>query len=224
MQVGAKPSKKGPLLIEVFAGCGLEVLNLDPIPALRAFVNKEQGEVTQMLLEFRRGSREAQDRLIPLVYRELRRIARAHMRRESATHSLQATALVHEAYLRLVDITQVEWRDRAHFFSVASMLMRRILVEHSRANRARKRGGGENTLWLDEALIPSPSRAPEIVAVDDALNKLAQFDERQAKIVEMRFFAGMTEEEIGDVLGISVRTVKRDWRIAKAWLFNELRC
>jgi RNA polymerase sigma factor (TIGR02999 family) len=122
----------------------------------------------------------------------------------------------------LVDITQVHWQDRAHFFSVASTLMRRILVDHSRANRARKRGGGEDTLWLDEALMPSPGRAPEIVALDDALNELAQFDERQAKIVEMRFFAGMTEEETGDVLGISVRTVKRDWRMAKAWLFREL--
>jgi RNA polymerase sigma factor (TIGR02999 family) len=125
--------------------------------------------------------------------------------------------------MRLVDITQVEWRDRAHFFSIASTLMRRILVDHSRANQARKRGGGEDTLWLDEALMPSPGRAPEIIALDDALNQLARFDERLAKIVEMRFFAGMTEEETGDVLGISVRTVKRDWRMAKAWLYQELR-
>jgi len=181
------------------------------------------GEVTQILLELRQGGAEAQERLIPLVYRELRRIAGAHLRRESATHTLQPTALVHEAYMRLVDITQVEWRDRAHFFSIASTLMRRILVDHSRANQARKRGGGEDTLWLDEALMPSPGRAPEIIALDDALNQLARFDERLAKIVEMRFFAGMTEEETGDVLGISVRTVKRDWRMAKAWLYQELR-
>jgi len=185
-------------------------------------VSTAPGEVTQILHEFRQGNRDAQDRLIPLVYRELRRIARAHLRGEAATHSLQPTALVHEAYLRLVGINQIDWHDRAHFFSVASVLMRRILVEHSRANRARKRGGGEDTLWLDEALMPSPGRTPEIIALDDALNQLAKLDQRQAKIVEMRFFAGMTEEETGDVLGISVRTVKRDWRVAKAWLYKEL--
>lgn len=182
----------------------------------------EPGEVTQLLLEFKRGTLEAPDRLVPLIYKELRRIASAHLRRESRTHSLQPTALVHEAYLRLVDITQVQWQDRAHFFSVASTIMRRILVDHARANRARKRGGGEDTLWLDEASMPSPGRAPELVSLNDALDRLAQFDQRQAKIVEMRFFAGMTEEETGEVLGVSVRTVKRDWRMAKAWLFHEL--
>jgi RNA polymerase sigma factor (TIGR02999 family) len=187
-------------------------------------VSIQPGEVTQILHEFRLGNRDAHDRLVPLVYRELRRIAGTHLRRESATHSLQPTALVHEAYMRLIDITQIEWQDRAHFFSVASTLMRRILVDHARANRARKRGGGEDTLCLNEALLPSPGRAPEILALDDALNELANLDERQAKIVEMRFFAGMTEEETGDVLGISVRTVKRDWRVAKAWLYKELSC
>jgi RNA polymerase sigma factor (TIGR02999 family) len=176
------------------------------------------------LHEVRKGNREAQDRLVPLVYRELRRIAGAHLRRESPGHSLQPTALVHEAYMRLIDITRIDWQDRAHFFSVASTLMRRILVYHARANRARKRGGGEDTLALDEALMPSPGRAPEIIALDDALNQLAQLDERQAKIVEMRFFAGMSEEETGDVLGISVSTVKRDWKVAKAWLYKELSC
>ena len=182
------------------------------------------GEVTQLLLELRQGNREVEDRLIPLVYKELRRIAAGHLRRESAHHSLQPTALVHEAYLRLVDIRQIDWHCRAHFFSVASTLMRRILVDHARANRAHKRGGREVTLCLDETVLPAPSRAPEIVALDEALDQLALLDNRQAKIIEMRFFAGMTEEETGDVLGISVRTVKRDWRIAKAWLFKELGC
>jgi RNA polymerase sigma factor (TIGR02999 family) len=181
------------------------------------------GEVTQLLFEFRTGNPDARDRLVPLVYRELRRIANARLRRESPTHSLQPTALVHEAYLRLIDITQVQWKDRAHFFSVASTIMRRILVDHARAKQARKRGGTEDTLWLDEASMPSPRRAPELVALNDALDKLSEIDERQAKIVEMRFFAGMTEEETGEVLGISARTVKRDWRMAKAWLFQELR-
>lgn len=185
-------------------------------------MDRKQGEVTEILRELRRGSLDAHDRLVPLVYRELRRIAAAHMRRESAAHSLQPTALVHEAYLRLIKVTQVDWQDRAHFFSVASTLMRRILVDYARANRAHKRGGDEKTLWLDEELMPSPGRAPEIVAVDDALNKLAKVEGRPAKIIEMRFFAGMTEEEIADVLGISTRTVKRDWRMAKAWLFHEL--
>jgi RNA polymerase sigma factor (TIGR02999 family) len=182
------------------------------------------GEVTQILRELRDGNHEAQDRLIPLVYRELRRIASAQLRHESADHSLQPTALVHEAYLRLIDIDRVDWQSRAHFFAVASTLMRRILVEHARNNHAVKRGGGADTLYLDEALFPTPGRAPEILALDDALNQLALLDERQAKIVEMRFFAGMTEQETGDVLGISVRTVKRDWRVAKAWLFKELSC
>ena len=146
------------------------------------------------------------------------------MRRESPDHSLQPTALVHEAYLRLIDIKQIDWQSRAHFFSVASTLMRRILVDHARAIRASKRGGNEKTICLDESMLPSPARRPEILALDDALHELMLLDERQAKIVEMRFFAGMTEEETGNVLGISVRTVKRDWRVARAWLFKELGC
>jgi RNA polymerase sigma-70 factor, ECF subfamily len=189
---------------------------------LEALLTTAPGEVTQILHEFRQGNQDARDRLVPLVYRELRRIAKAHMRRECAIHSLQPTALVHEAYLRLIDIRRIEWQDRAHFFAVASTLMRRILVEHSRANRAHKRGGGEDTLWLDETVVAAPHRRPEILALDDVLNQLAVLDERKAKTVEMRFFAGMTEDEIADVLGISVRTVKREWRMAKAWLFKEL--
>ena len=190
----------------------------------RNFVSTAPGEVTQILLELRRGNRAAQDRLIPLVYQELRRIAKAHHRREPLNHSLQPTALVHEAYMRLIQIDQVDWQSRAHFFCVASTEMRRILVDHARANRAQKRGGLEDKIWLDESILASPSKAPEIIALDDALNELAKMDDRQAKIVEMRFFAGMTEEETGDVLGISARTVKRDWRVAKAWLFKELGC
>ena len=182
------------------------------------------GEVTQMLLDLRTGNREAQERLIPLVYRELRRIAASHLRRESQNHSLQPTALVHEAYLRLIRIDQVDWQSRAHFFAVASTLMRRILVDSARANKANKRGGGADTILIEEAFLPSPGRTPEVLALDDALDVLARLDERQAKIVEMRFFAGLTEEETGEVLGISARTVKRDWRIAKAWLFRELSC
>jgi RNA polymerase sigma factor (TIGR02999 family) len=185
-------------------------------------VQSSPGDVTRILLEVRSRGQEAYDPLVPLVYRELRRIAAAHLRREASDHSLQPTALVHEAYLRLVDITQVQWQNRAHFFSVGSTLMRRILVEHARANKAAKRGGNEQTVCFDDALFPAPSRSVEVLALDDALTQLALMDERQAKIVEMRFFAGMTEEEAGEVLGISTRTVKRDWRMARAWLYKEL--
>lgn len=185
-------------------------------------MSTEPGDVTRILFEVKKGSREAQDRLIPLVYKELRRIASAHLRRESPQHSLQPTALVHEAYLRLIDIRQVDWQSRAHFFSIASNAMRRILVDHARADQASKRGGRAETICLDESLLPAATRAPEVLALDQALDQLALLDQRQAKIIEMRFFGGMTEEETGDVLGISVRTVKRDWQVARAWLFKEL--
>jgi RNA polymerase sigma factor (TIGR02999 family) len=182
------------------------------------------GEVTHLLLELKRGNKEAEGLLIPLVYKELRRIAAIHLRRESSAHSLQPTALVHEAYLRLAEIKDVDWQGRSHFYAVSATIMRRILVDHARASRARKRGDGWDAVSLNEAILPSPERSPEILALDEALTRLAELDVRQSKIVEMRFFAGMSEEEIGDALGISARTVKRDWRIAKAWLFKELSC
>jgi len=156
------------------------------------------------------------------VYKELRRIAASYLRRESPQHSLQPTALVHEAYLRLTGIREIDWQSRSHFFAVSATIMRRILVEHVRAQQAHKRGDGWDTVSLNEEILPSPNRAPEILALDEALDRLAKLDERQAKIVEMRFFAGMSEEEAGTALGISSRTVKRDWRVAKAWLFKEL--
>lgn len=182
------------------------------------------GEVTNLLIEIKRGNKEAEERLIPLVYKELRRIAAAQLRHETPDHSLQPTALVHEAYLRLTEVKEIDWQSRSHFFAVSAKLMRRILVDHARASHAHKRGNGWDAISLNEAILPSPDRAPEILALDEALNKLATFDERQSKIVELRFFAGMSEDEAGDVLGISARTVKRDWRIAKAWLFKELSC
>lgn len=182
------------------------------------------GEVTNLLLELRQGNKDAEGRLIPLVYKELRRIATIHLRGEAPNHSLQPTALVHEAYLRLTGIKEIDWQSRAHFFAVSATLMRRILVDHARASHARRRGNGWDAVSLNEAILPSPDRAPEILALDEALNKLATFDERQSKIVELRFFAGMSEDEAGNVLGISTRTVKRDWRVAKAWLFKELSC
>jgi RNA polymerase sigma factor (TIGR02999 family) len=182
------------------------------------------GEVTHLLLEMKRGNKEAEGMLIPLVYKELHRLAAAYLRREAPGRSLQPTALVHEAYLRLTDMKDVDWQNRSHFFAVSATVMRRILVDHARASHARKRGDGWDAVSLNEAILPSPERAPEILALDEALTRLGSLDERQAKIVELRFFAGMNEEETGEVLGISSRTVKRDWRIAKAWLFKELSC
>jgi len=180
------------------------------------------GDVTQLLVELKRGNRQAEERLIPLVYSELRRIAAIYLRREAANHSFQPTALVHEAYLRLTRIQEIDWQSRSHFFAVSATLMRRILVDHARANLAGKRGQGWDPVSLNDAIVPAPGRAPEILALDLALLELAKLDERQCKIVEMRFFAGMSEEETANVLGISARTVKRDWRIAKAWLYKEL--
>jgi len=184
----------------------------------------DPGEVTRLLFELKSGNRAAEERLIPLVYKELRRIASNRLRHEAAHHSLQPTALVHEAYLRLTRLGEIDWQSRSHFYAVSATLMRRILVDHARANQAKKRGEGLDTISLNDAMFPSPEREPEILALDEALDRLASLDERQSKIVELRFFAGMSEEETGHVLGISARTVKRDWRAAKAWLFAELNC
>ncbi len=181
------------------------------------------GEVTHLLSELKQGKREAQDRLIPLVYAELHRIAAQYMHREARNHSLQPTALVHEAYLRLMRMERLDWQSRSHFFAVSATLMRRILVDHARAHQAKKRGDGWHVVTLDSALLAAKGRAPEVLALDEALEKLSRFDARQSKIVELRFFAGMSDEETGLVLGISTRTVKRDWRVAKAWLYHELK-
>jgi RNA polymerase sigma factor (TIGR02999 family) len=180
------------------------------------------GEVTQLLFQLKAGNRSAEDRLIPLVYKELRRIASVRLRNEAHDHSLQPTALVHEAYLRLTKLQNIDWQSRSHFFAISATIMRRILVDHARANLAQKRGDGGTFISLDEAEFPAPERESEILALNEALNKLAKLDQRQSKIVELRFFAGMSEDEAGEVLGVSSRTVKRDWRIAKAWLYAEL--
>jgi RNA polymerase sigma-70 factor, ECF subfamily len=182
------------------------------------------GEVTQLLHELKEGNKDAEGRLVPLVYVELRRIAAAYLRREAPGNSFNPTALVHEAYLRLTGIREIDWQSRSHFFAVSATIMRRILVDHARANLARKRGDGWDAVTLNDAILPSPERASEILELDEALVRLALLDKRQAKIVELRFFSGMSEEETGEALGISSRTVRRDWRIAKAWLFKELSC
>ncbi len=182
----------------------------------------QPGEVTLLLAELQKGNKKAEEKLIPLVYGELRRLAAHYLRGERQGHTLQPTALVHEAYLRLTQMQDVNWQNRSHFFALAAQLMRRILVDHARANRAKKRGGSNEALSLDDAIVFSGPRSEQLIELDDALNRLAQRDSRQSRIVELRFFGGLSEEETGVLLGISTRTVKRDWRIAKAWLYQEM--
>jgi RNA polymerase sigma-70 factor, ECF subfamily len=179
-------------------------------------------EITQILQEVSGGNREAPARLMPLVYDELRRLADHYLRRERPDHTLQPTALVHEAYLKLIDQTRVDWQNRAHFFGVAAQLMRRILVDHARRHQASKRGGFQQKLTLDEAVDYSQTRDVDLVKLDDALTALAKFDARQSRIVELRFFGGLTIEETAEALGISPATVKVDWSMAKAWLRREI--
>ncbi|HBY61057.1 MAG TPA: RNA polymerase subunit sigma-70 [Solibacterales bacterium] len=183
---------------------------------------RQPSNVTQLLVDWSKGNRQALEQLMPLVYDELRRLADFYLRRERAGHTLQGTALVHEAYLRLVDQNRVQWQNRAHFFGVAAQMLRRILVDHARAHRTAKRGGGALTLALDEAIGAPEQKDLDLVALDDALNGLSQMDAQQAKIVELRYFSGLTIEETAEVLDISPATVKRDWVVAKAWLFREV--
>ena len=179
--------------------------------------------VTELLQAWSGGDRAALDELLPHVQDELRGIARLQMRRERADHTLQPTALVNEAYLRLVNQNRVRWQDRAHFFAVAAQKMRRILVDHARKRGAEKRGGGEILVALDEGIDPgTPPEDVNVVALDEALEELAVLDERQSRVVEMRFFGGVTLKETAEALGVSPATVKRDWQTAKAWLFRRL--
>jgi RNA polymerase sigma factor (TIGR02999 family) len=181
------------------------------------------GDVTGMLLAWNCGEAGALDRLIPAVEEELRRVARGHMRRERPDHTLQATALVNEAYLKLVDQTRVTWRDRAHFIGVASQLMRRILVDHARRRAAKKRGGQDLELTLAEDMAAPEESRVELMALDSALDRLAALEPRQARVVELRFFGGLTQEEAAGVLNVSPATIKRDWIAAKAFLYRELK-
>lgn len=179
-------------------------------------------QITQLLAKVQQKQPGAEDALLGLVYNELRHIAANYMRRERPGHTLQPTALVHEAYLQLVDQTRVNWQSRAHFFGVASRLMRRILVDHARSHKAEKRGGAVQKLSLDEAVGVSQKKDVALDALDDALTTLAEIDPRQSRIVELRFFGGLTVEETAEVLGASTATVEREWRMAKAWLYHQL--
>jgi RNA polymerase sigma factor (TIGR02999 family) len=179
-------------------------------------------EVTQLLQAWSVGDEQALGKLIPLVHKELHRLARRYMAGESPGHTLQTTALVNEAYLRLVDVNKVSWRNRAHFFGVSAQLMRRILVDLARSRHSLKRGGDANTLSLEEALIVSPERGADVVALDDTLKVLASIDPRRSRVVELRFFGGLSVEETAEVLKVSPETVMHDWKLAKAWLLREL--
>lgn len=179
-------------------------------------------DITGLLLAWRGGDQQAFDQLVPIVYEELRRIARRYIDRESTGHPLQATALVHEAYLRLIDASHVHWQSRAHFFGVSANLMRRILVDHARSHNYLKHGGHAQHVSLDGDELLSPARAPDLVALDEALDRLAALDARKSRVVELRFFVGLTVEETGEVLQLSVRTVLSDWSFAKSWLLREL--
>jgi len=178
--------------------------------------------ITQLLIEWSQGNRAALDQLMPLVYDELRQLARGYLRRERPDHTLQATDLVHEAYLRLIDQNAVTWQNRAHFFGIASQMMRRILVNHALSRQAAKRGGLVQKLSLDKAVSFAEQREVELVALDEALKELAVLDPRQSQIVELRFFGGLSIEETAEVLNISPATVKREWSTAKLWLRRQM--
>ena len=179
-------------------------------------------EVTQLLMDWSNGNQAALDRLMPLVDRELHRLAHHYMRRENAGHTLQTTALVNEVYLKLIDQRHVHWKNRAHFFALSAQLMRRILVDHARSRQYAKRGGGVQRISFDEALVVTPERGADLVALDEALSKLTSIDPRKGKVVELRFFGGLSVEETAEALQISAVTVMREWSMAKAWLYNSL--
>ncbi|HEV8366926.1 MAG TPA: ECF-type sigma factor [Pyrinomonadaceae bacterium] len=181
------------------------------------------GEITRLLRAWRDGDAAALDALAPLVYAELHRLARAYMHGERADHVLHSSDLINEAWLRLIDWRDAHWQNRAHFFGVAAQMMRRILVDFARERETAKRGRSAQLVALEEAVLISASRGSEIIALDDALNTLAEFDARKSRIVELRFFAGLDVEETAAVLNVSPRTVKREWSLARAWLFRELR-
>ena len=185
-------------------------------------LSSQPHEITQLLAEWSEGNQAALDKLYPLVYNELRRLAHGYLRRERKGHTLQTTALINEAYLRLVDQKQVHWANRSHFFAISAQIMRRILIDHARRYDYAKRGGGAQRISLDEAAVVAKERARELLMLDEALNGLAKIDPRRGRVVELRYFGGLNNEEIAAVLKISENTVTRDWNMARAWLYQEL--
>jgi RNA polymerase sigma factor (TIGR02999 family) len=187
-----------------------------------AMADPLRNQITQLLVAWSDGDQTARDKLMPLVYEELHRLAHQYMKRESPGHTLQTSALVNEAFVKLVDQRNVLWRNRAHFYGIAAQLMRRILVDHARSRKTAKRGGGVVATSFDDGLYISQKRSGEVVAVHEALEQLAKFDQRKGQIVELRFFGGLSIDETAEVLGVSPGTVMRDWTLAKAWLLREI--
>ena len=185
-------------------------------------MEEQTTRISELLLRWREGDADAVERLVPLIRPELRRLARRHLNREGRENTLQASSLVQEAFLRLLPAARTGWRDRAHFFALASRVMRHVLVDYARERKRLKRGGGVVHIVADDAVVLSPDRVEEIVALDLALERLAEADERRARVFEMRFFSGLSVEETADVLGVGANTVIRDWRFARAWLRREL--
>lgn len=192
------------------------------MPTGTASPRRLRPHVTELLLAWGRGDRSALDELAPLVLHELRRLARLQMRGERHNHTLQTTALVNEAFLRLIDLRRIRWQDRAHFLALSARLMRRILVDYARSRNYQKRGGGAATVTLDDVIVSAPERGADLVALDDALEDLARMDSRKSQVVELRFFGGLTIEETAEALHVSPETVERDWRFAKVWLLREI--
>lgn len=192
------------------------------MPTGTASPRRVRPHVTELLLAWGRGDRSALDELTPLVLHELRRLARLQMRGERHNHTLQTTALVNEAFLRLIDLRRIRWQDRAHFLALSARLMRRILVDHARTRNYQKRGGGAAIVTLDDVVISAPERGADLVALDEALENLARVDSRKSQVVELRFFGGLSIEETAEALGVSPETVQRDWRFAKVWLLREI--
>ena len=190
---------------------------------MRRNVSQKPEEISVILKDWSGGNRASGDVLLPLVYDELRKIAGRYLKKERSGHTLQPTALVHEAYMKLIDISEINWQDRAHFFAVSANVMRHILVDHARAKLADKRGGESERIALEDVVSLSNEPNLDFLAIDEALKELAKFDEQQSKIVELRFFGGLTIEETAHVVGISPATVKREWAMAKAWLHRKLK-
>lgn len=182
----------------------------------------DKQNATEILQQINDGNENAAEKLFPLVYEEFRRMAERYLRQERPDHTLQPTALVNEAYLKMVDQTRINWQGRTHFFAIAAQAMRRVLIDHARQHRRQKRGGGRAKMVLDEGIALAPQRAEELVDLDEALQRLAKLDERQARVVELRFFGGLTVEEVAKVIGVSKRTIEGDWTMAKAWLKREM--
>lgn len=185
-------------------------------------MDQSSHDVTQLLRDWSSGNEQAAERLMPLVYDELRRLARDYLRRERPDHTLQPTALVNEAYLKLIDQTRVDWQNRHHFFGIAAQMMRRVLVDHARTRASEKRGGSQQKLSLDDMNVAGAERAAELVALDEALEKLSKIFPRKGRVVELRFFGGFSVDETAEILGVSDKTVMREWESAKLWLYREL--